>query len=567
MQRRHPHPSREQTAGHLAARAHRSGAGCALVALLLAAGCGSLSFVPSPYTPQHVELIYSAQEDITVVRWRVGAPAPVDQTHFELLGSNGSYSAIDFSQSVFAGGVISCTDGAGSCAQYVVRGNYSVGPGVRPVQAVHDVYGVLPGGVPAMERVPETLSFKSFFHSGNDMVTLNITDVVAEQRPYKFPRPFERAMWETSGLCVSDVAPSDVSFSPLDATSGFAPPQPLTPEGTYCVGTRPVPADHGGSALIQTRIATVPEVVTGSKTFTPPVERSPIIYQIVLDLEIPVPDRCAEAVQKIEALVQRYTGMAGVAVHKLPTINLSDDPSSPCAQTNDRTIKSFELAQSMKQLITTLPEFHQQIHLMYFNNLDAPLPSALRNSLEDLFNAFGVSPPGYDVKLFSWLFSPLSAAVLTTPELHWWAFWVWQTPDMNFEMKLGDYAQQLPFTSQEHKRTDPVPLLSADEVAAYDTDLIRICSSTLPIQPHGSLPTPHDIFTQTFPITVADPPAYLVMTDDEVVIDASKFVEREVRVDYQICTRYCDDKHPFIDTAGEGEKSWIDSARCASESF
>ena len=46
------------------------------------------------------------------------------------------------------------------------------------------------------------------------------------------------------------------------------------------------------------------------------------------------------------------------------------------------------MAQAIKQVITTEPEFHQQVHLMYFNNLDAPLPSALRNSFEDLFNAF-----------------------------------------------------------------------------------------------------------------------------------------------------------------------------------
>ena len=90
------------------ARAHQSGAaaGCALPLLaLLAAGCGPLNFVPSPYTPQHVELIYSAQEHITVVRWRVDATTPVAQTRFELLGSDGTYSPIDFSQSVFTGGV------------------------------------------------------------------------------------------------------------------------------------------------------------------------------------------------------------------------------------------------------------------------------------------------------------------------------------------------------------------------------------------------------------------------------------------------------------------------------
>ena len=65
---------------------------------------------------------------------------------------------------------------------------------------------------------------------------------------------------------------------------------------------------------------------------------------------------------------------------------------------------------------------------------------------------------------------------------------------------------------------------------------------------------------------MADPPTYLVVSNDQVVVDASKFVQWEVRVDYQICTRYCDE-HPFIDTAGAGQLSWKDSARCASETF
>jgi hypothetical protein len=169
---RHPRPSRQQTAGHRADRARRSGVagGCALVALVLTAGCGEVNFVPSPVTPQHVELTYSLQEKITVVRWRVDAAAPVAQTRFELLGSDGNYSPIDFSQSVFAGGIIPCTDGEGSCAQYIVRGEYKA-DNARPVRAVHDVYGVLPGVlVKRTDEVPETISFNSFFRPGNDVV-------------------------------------------------------------------------------------------------------------------------------------------------------------------------------------------------------------------------------------------------------------------------------------------------------------------------------------------------------------------------------------------------------------
>ena len=114
--------------GHPVVRARPQGRASvcrALVLLALAAGCGELHFIPSPYTPQDVELIYSSQEHITVMRWRVSATAPLEDNRFEMLGPNG-YQTIDFSQSVFEGGVTACADKrGGSCAQYVVRGEYT----------------------------------------------------------------------------------------------------------------------------------------------------------------------------------------------------------------------------------------------------------------------------------------------------------------------------------------------------------------------------------------------------------------------------------------------------------
>ena len=197
----------------------------ALALLLLTAGCGELHFVPSPFTPQEVELVYSEQEHLTVMRWRVDAAAPVPQTRFEMLTPDG-YRPIDFSTSLFPGGVIPCGDGVGACAQYVVRGKYEVEKNARPVQAVHDVYGTLPGGLATTKTVEPTLELVSFFHSGNDVVYVNITDAVALAGPYSFPRTYERTMWPTTGLCVATTAPDDVSFSPLDATGGFPPPDP-----------------------------------------------------------------------------------------------------------------------------------------------------------------------------------------------------------------------------------------------------------------------------------------------------------------------------------------------------
>ena len=446
--------------GHPVVRARAAGCGAWLLLLLVTAGCGELHFVPSPYTPQQIELIYSAQEHLTVVRWRVSSNAPVAETRFEMLGTDG-YHPIDFSKSVYPGGVIACGDKRGACAQYVVRGKYEVDRNARPIQAVHDVYGFLPGGVATTKTVSETLTMESFFHTGNDVVFIHVTDAVAEAGPYKFGRTYERTMWPTTGLCIPGTAPDDLEFSPLDAASGFPPPTPLTTAGMYCVATRPVPADGGDAAVVQTRVATLPEVVTKTHVFEPEIERSPIIYQVILDLEIPVQDRCEEVIQEIEDLLGRHMTSPGVAVHKLPTINLAQaqDGSSRCAQNNGRTVAAAQMAQTVKELVETLPGTHHQYHFMYFNNLDAPPPNPLVTSIQSLFDALFV-PTGEDVELLthSWLFAPVGG---TVSSLTWWAVWIWQTVDENFGPALEEYKRNsLPYTTQFHDPTEPVLLLS-----------------------------------------------------------------------------------------------------------
>ena len=221
-------------------------------AVPLVSGCGPVEFVPSPFTPQNVELIYSAQEDITIVRWRISSDDPAsDQLHFELLGAAG-YQTIDFSQSAYPGGNAPCGDGTGTCFQYVQRGPSTVPKGAtHPVRGIHDTYGVLPGGLPLITTATNTLRITSFFHVGNDLVYVDITDAVAidDSYTYIFPRPYMRTMWPTKGLCLSDSAPDGVDFSPLDLSGGFAPTDPLSDDGLYCVGVRPVPADGGDAAL------------------------------------------------------------------------------------------------------------------------------------------------------------------------------------------------------------------------------------------------------------------------------------------------------------------------------
>jgi hypothetical protein len=213
---------------------------------VLSVGCGDVLFVPSPYTPQNVELVYSPQEDISIVRWRISSTASVgDDLQFQILGDNG-YQTIDFSQSLFPGGGKPCADDVGSCFQYVVRGQYPVGRFVRPVRAVHATYGTLPGVLANPRTEAETLTVNPFFQNNNAQVSVELADSVAYESPYVYPRSYDRTMWTTNGLCVSDSPPAGVSFSPLDPqTFGFPPDLPLSDSGIYCVGIRPIPGDGG----------------------------------------------------------------------------------------------------------------------------------------------------------------------------------------------------------------------------------------------------------------------------------------------------------------------------------
>jgi hypothetical protein len=535
-------------------------------------GCGDVSFVPSPFTPQNVDLVYSSQEDITVVRWRISSTVPADpDLRFQILGVEGFHD-IDFSQSLYPGGGIACTDGQGSCFQFVLRGRYGTWNKGRPVQAVHSLYGVLPGAIAQETPVAQTLTVASFFHTGNQQVTVNIADQVAAptNQPYLYPRSFDHSMWPTNGLCVSDSAPDGVSFLPLDPTTdGFAPDSPLTDSGIYCVAVRPVPNDAGAAAVAQTRIATLPEVVTLHQTFAPPVEQSPVIYQIVFDLQIPLPDRCTSALQTIESLVDKYMnkGNATVPVTKLPTLNLAVDPHGTDASANcnqqDGPLPASDMADAVMQAVTSYPEQYQQFHFLFFDNLDAPLSGQLTDSLSTFFQALQTPPTGYNLRTVSWLFNPgLAAYNSPTPT---WSMTQppWQAADdPSFEKTLAMYVMQnLPYESQTHDPSTPVALLSPDDAVADDGDQIKICSSAPAVIP-VDVTSGNEFFGPSWAVKASDPPGYLVDLHPNASASYGSFVQVGATVDYQICSRYCDN-HPYVSTAGPGQSSWSASYACA----
>ena len=541
-------------------------------------GCGDVLFVPSPYTPQNVDLVYSTQEDITTVRWRISSTAQLgDDLQFQILGVNDN-NPIDFSQSLFPGGGSLCADGVGSCFQYVLPGPYSVAPHLRPVQAVHTTYGTLPGALPTARTEDQTLSVSSFFHTNNDQVYVDPTDTVAFESPYVYPRPYERAMWPTDALCVSDSAPTGVSFSPLDPqTYGFPPDLPLTDRGIYCVGIRPIREDGDvlKEKVAQGRVATQPQVADMQQKFTPPVEQSPVIYQIIFDLDIPNPDRCPVALATIEETVDQAMKMANTTAMpvKLMTMNVAIDPnatdaSGRCKQQDAPMLMAADMAQIVYQKISQFPQTYQQFHLFFFSNLDSPLAASLSSSLDALFTDLGSPPAPYTLDVKSWLFAPPPATVATpgTASPNWWMVQTWQDfADPMLAQNLDSYAQQnLPYETQLHDQSVPIPLLSPDDAMSDDGGWIKICDSTLPVTPvdTGTTPPTNPPTSPAWQVIAANPPGYLISFPPNDRIPFAQFAPQSVALDFQVCTAYCTG-HPYVSTAGTGVTSWATSPLCA----
>jgi hypothetical protein len=553
-----------------------------LAVTVLSVGCGDVLFVPSPYTPQNVDLIYSPQEDISIVRWRISSTAALgDDLRFEILRDSG-YQTIDFSQSLFPGGASRCADaGGGTCFQYVERGLYPLDRFPQPIRAVEGTYGTLPGALGIASTEDQTLGVDPFFHLTNDQVFVSLTDTVAFEPPYVYPRSYDRSMWPTKGLCVSDTLPASVSFSPLDAqTYGFPPDLPLSDSGLYCVGIRPIPSgasatDPGGCSssgycpqVAQGRLATLPQVVNLQQTFTPSVEQSPVVYQIVLDLEIPVADRCTASLQTIESLVDKYMHQTTVPVVKLPTINIAINPgatggSPNCAWPDGRKLPDpTAMAEAVLRQVSSFPQTYQQFHFFYFNNQDFPLPQTLNDSLKALFNGL-TAPAPYNLRTISWLFNPGLAKAMG-PD--WTMPIAWQSAedDPTLEMTLSGYvAQNLPYTSQFYDQSVPLPLLSADQLAQYAGGSFKICDASPQIQlttlTSGYLPSSYD--QPSWPIKAADPPGYYVSLFPQIEKPGPSFTPESSVVDFQVCTAYCE--HPYVSTAQTGVTSWAASPLCA----
>jgi hypothetical protein len=435
----------------------------------------------------------------------------------------------------------------------VVPGRRQVPPGTRLVRAVHGTLGPVTGLEATEATELETLALVSFFAAANRKVEARITDTVASNGPYNFPRPYERAIWPAGGLCVPGVIPAEASFARYGGDNFDAPPA-LTDDGSYCVAARPVAAGGAPGADVQARILTLPETFARDHTYQPPVETSPIIYQVVLDLEIPVADRCAAARTRVEEVLARVFGRRGAPVHALPTVDLAASTGS-CHQVDSRAFNGTAMAAAVKDLVARLPEKHQRFHLVYMNNLPGPLPSTLVASVQQMVT--GLRTPTIDLAPITWDVGPAVRAGFS------WSMHIdlLSPHDDRFETVIEEIAKEtLPLDSELHDTTKPIPLLGAGEAEQLAGASIKICRAAPEISPFAG--TTAVAIARPWKVTAETPPGYRVSLPAVITVPRKALKRNSVSVRFEICTRYCDG-HPFRTEMGEDQQSWSANRVCA----
>jgi len=545
--------------------------------IFIASACGNVTFVPAPFAPRKIEVIYSQQEDLTAIRWRMSATGVDPSVGFELAGGHGSWSSLDFAASLYPGGVAPCGTGGGLCAQMVLPGRYQLPDDAStPVRSRNPTYDVSPGDTPTLEIYTQTLSLQSSFQRGNQLLTVAIDDVIGGDGTFVFPRVLQRSVWDRRGVCVSGFYPPEAQFQPVDGLNQPWPgPTPLSDTGRYCAGVRAVPASGVGSDD-QIALDTVPDVFDDDMTYTVPTQMTPFTYQIVLDLSIPVADRCQAAIQTIQSAVND-TLMPYSALRALPVIDLSAGidpethmPGIPCRQSELRALDAAGLAQQVKLDAASWVEQHQRYFLLYFNNLRAALPDTLTQSLTNFSETLVTPPPNQDFQAILWPWGPPEMAQSfggwTVPDTVWTS-----ADDPGFVQDLKTFAsQQLPLISEVQDPTQPVPLLNGDQAQQFDGGLVRLCTvSITPLQNSGLQMVAHDAdgnvvylpAATEYPVNATDPPAYLLQVPQVWAVSNFGFMAHQAHIQYEVCARYCD--HGFTTQAGNPVTSgWAGSPYC-----
>jgi hypothetical protein len=316
---------------------------------------------------------------------------------------------------------------------------------------------------------------------------------------------------------------------------------------------RPVALDHGKRASFTTSFAAVPDVFRQELDYRPPTETAPIAWRFVSDLQIADAGRCDQVATMVHDFFAGAFAAAGSA-HELARVDLAPG----CVQDPGRSLDGAMLADEVKSwLAANSSNQYQRPILVYVNNLDAPLPQSLLDSVEVYVASF---PDPHMV--------PLDIALATGQALTSFPwdlqlqFAAVEDPQLKQSIQAAAMAS-LPLKTELHNDDDLIPLMTPDTVAAEKGHPWKLCQASPAIQRFNG-PFPIDDTDLTPLIEPFNPPQFTVVLPQQILVPASSFAPDDVIIRWEICRRWCD--HAYRDESGASHPDWLTTPVCVKSS-
>lgn len=555
---------------------------------MVASACSFVEFEPSPYAPRSVEAIYSEQEDLTFLFWKLDESADLDLVSFEYFDpETKDWIALKLSTAIYPATPRAC--GTSWCFQYQLRGE------VNWARSAESLEGL------GRELNSEERAVRSFHQDGIYFGALDVRqrsvettmglDPIAIKRNVLFdPRRFD--YFETVGLTlIRDyqwrLTPSNamtrdehtiercgVSEEQWTALSDNVLPIGWT-RSSHCMELRPV-----------TRVLTPPSALapmppsavlrSGDLAYLPPRQIPLTFFFTLNDLLVRSTRRCALLESELKtALRSKFKSETPSALRVdlgdfYPIAPVSGEEYRSCDQPFDRLYPATEMIDQIKSEILNRGMNDHAIFALYTNNSDDPLPDQTSRQLEQLINELSGLP---ETRLFLMIVAgqglndtPFSSLHLIESADFYLPWRARETTPFDEQMKAiskgifpfhtvlfqpGTTPIQLPPPS----RSDPLEF----KVCALTPDnLLRV-----QIEGVGSLPGRRTGPQQSYPWgQISEPELIVDLLKQERVTD-SELIEERVSVRYEVCEGFCE--FPFMTPWGASYPKWSEVTICQRE--
>jgi hypothetical protein len=480
----HTYTAKAGSSAHAALLANRHSSGivtplmfrhlpiCLLISLAagFVAGCSFVKFERGPYAVRDVRIVYSAQEDVTFYSWRLRDDAALDRVRFELWNTETeSFEPIDLSDAIFPAAPYACGDGF-VCLQYQRDGLHEPDD-VPPVRSVHVDQGVFAGPPAQFQFASRTFDANPVAIDNNLAIDPRLDSwfeafefPLRRDIEWRFVAPASRGICPAAADFIDDTSGGwDIAEAIISVDHGWT-------DSETCMVLRPRRREGPTSPVVDP-LRPSAETTVIDQPYVPPRIIAPTLYSVLIDLEIPNAERCAQVKDFLLSTIDSAIAARGERERLGVYTPLGEDglPTAGCEQ-GPRDI--YPIDQMLADAVAAenrIAPADARLLLIYINNVEVPPGDTIVNQFVELLGSLFEQT---ELARFTWAIG--SNTVL---DLVAWDFQTGWRPveDETLAEDIVSFTRAaLPFSTMDHSPTKEIRITAPEGV---DPLYFKLCQT------------------------------------------------------------------------------------------